>query len=457
MAPLNKSNPLLTEEFLGDLYSSCLNNEYILAVMTEHLDKSMLPNKDYQALHTAITDYYKKNKKIPQESVIMQSLASSRAARSLFDEILSDYNNALPTADAMAQLETYIKQVKFQKTYQELIDLYNRTGVDAATKRLVEYSDWVNKFSLQSAEFVDITGNFTQRYVQNKEKRNTEGQAKEVVRFYIDELDIRNQSRNLRGQLSCFLAPTGVGKSHIARWVGKCACQMDGLNVLHFQLEGSEAEVIDAYSASLASCSTYKFENGLLTDKELQEIEEELKQVSGKLYVKSYPKFNSQVSTKDIHKAIQDFKRKYKFAPDIIIIDSMDLLTDASGKHYSDQGERLKRINVANDLKDLASDENVWIVVTYQSTIENQEWLNDEKNVLTAYNTAEAKGLARPLTHLITLNQSSREEKEGTMRLHVAKARFFRKGEAFRIATDYEHERFYDKKRTMNLALCSRS
>jgi hypothetical protein len=63
MAPLNKSNPLLTEEFLGDLYSSCLNNEYILAVMTEHLDKSMLPNKDYQALHTAITDYYKKNKK----------------------------------------------------------------------------------------------------------------------------------------------------------------------------------------------------------------------------------------------------------------------------------------------------------------------------------------------------------------------------------------------------------
>lgn len=129
----------------------------------------------------------------------------------------------------------------------------------------------------------------------------------------------------------------------------------------------------------------------------------------------------------------------------------MDLLTDSSGQHYTEKGERLKRIKVANDLKDLASDENVWMVVTYQSTIENQEWLNDEKNVLTAYNTSEAKGLCRPLTHLITLNQSSREEKENTMRIHIAKSRFFKKGEPFKIATDYEHETFYDRQRTMNI------
>ena len=36
---------------------------------------------------------------------------------------------------------------------------------------------------------------------------------------------------------------------------------------------------------------------------------------------------------------------------------------------------RSKRIAVANDLKDLAADEKVWMVVTYQSTIEDREWL----------------------------------------------------------------------------------
>ena len=65
------------------------------------------------------------------------------------------------------------------------------------------------------------------------------------------------------------------------------------------------------------------------------------------------------------------------------------------------------KIAVANDLKDIAGDEDVWIVVTYQATVENRDWLNDEKNVLTEYNCSEAKGLARPMTHLISLNQGS--------------------------------------------------
>ncbi|MFR2062318.1 MAG: hypothetical protein ACLS37_10860 [Alistipes sp.] len=48
--------------------------------------------------------------------------------------------------------------------------------------------------------------------------------------------------------------------------------------------------------------------------------------------------------------------------------------------------------------------------------------------MLTEYNCSEAKGLARPCTHLISMNQSSAERKECLMRLHVAKSRFFRKG-----------------------------
>ena len=137
--------------------------------------------------------------------------------------------------------------------------------------------------------------------------------------------------------------------------------------------------------------------------------------------------------------------------PDVVIIDSMDLLTDSSGRKWSETGERYKRIAVANDLKDLAADSNVWMVVTYQATIENRDWLNDESKVLTEYNCAEAKGLSRPMTHLITLNQSDNERKENTMRLNVAKSRFFKKKEPFKIATDYDNECFYDKMRTMNL------
>lgn len=106
---------------------------------------------------------------------------------------------------------------------------------------------------------------------------------------------------------------------------------------------------------------------------------------------------------------------------------------------------------MTNDLKDLAADEKVWMVVTYQSTIEDREWLNDERNVLTEYNCSEAKGLSSPCTHLISLNQPSADRKKNMMRLHVAKSRFSKKGNTIRIATDYDNEVFYDSQRTLNL------
>lgn len=433
-----------------DLYYTCLNNDYILALVVEHIELKQLPDRDFQAIHKVIKEYYKKNKKAPSFSVLKQSLTRQRGAMELLDDI-ADTAHTLWTDDALAQLDGYIRQVKFQQAYKEAGELYNKSGFMESEKRMSEYHEWAEGFSLVSAEFVDVVGSFSTRFKANRQKHNSASKKVPITRFYIDELDSRNNGRNLRGQLTCFLAPSGVGKSHIARWIGKNACQIDGLNVLHIQLEGSEDEVVDAYAASLVSCNSFKYETGTLRDSEVEQMEEMLKEISGNLHVKSYPKFGAHVSTIDVNTAIQDYKKRFGFSPDVVIIDSMDLLTDSSGQHYTEKGERLKRIKVANDLKDLASDENVWMVVTYQSTIENQEWLNDEKNVLTAYNTSEAKGLCRPLTHLITLNQSSREEKENTMRLHVAKSRFFKKGEPFKIATDYEHERFYDSERTMRI------
>lgn len=445
-----QQNSFLTEEFLMDLYFTCMSNDYILALVVEYIESKQLPDRDFQAIHKAIKDNYKKKKKIPSYSILKQSLVHQRGAMNLLDDIASTAR-VLETDDALSQLDGYIRQVKFQQAYKEAGDLYNKAGFDSAEERMAKYHKWSDEFNLISTEFIDVIGSFSTRFMANRQKHNSTTKKRPITRFYIDELDTRNNGRNLRGQLSCFLAPSGVGKSHIARWVGKNACQIDGFNVLHIQLEGSEDEVVDAYAASLVSCNAFKYETGTIRDSELVKMEAMLKGIAGHLHIKSYPKFGAHVSTIDINTAIQDYKKRYGTAPDVVIIDSMDLLTDSSGQHYSERGERLKRIKVANDLKDLASDENMWIVVTYQSTIENQEWLNDEKNVLTAYNTSEAKGLCRPLTHLITLNQSNREEKENTMRLHVAKSRFFKKGEPFKIATDYEHERFYDNERTMRL------
>ena len=449
-----QNNNVLTEEFLMDLFFTCMNNDYVLAVVMEQIKKSYLPDRDFISLFNQLKTYYKEYKKAPTYSILGQSVSRQKSVAALLDDIY-DSGNELGTEQALEQLENYIKQVRFQQAYKEAGELFNKADHEQASLKLQEYAEWVSTFSLRESEFVDVIGTFGIRFKGNRQKHNAVDKQLPITRFYIDELDVMNNGRDLRTQLSVFLAATGVGKSHAARWIGKNACQIDGLNVLHFQLEGSRDEVVNAYSASLVKCSTFRYETGTIRDVEVERMEEMLKNVAGKLYVKSYPKFNSHVSTVDIRNGIQDFKKRYGISPDVVIIDSIYLLIDASGRKYSENGERHKRIAVANDLKDLAADENVWMVGTYQSTIENRDWLNDEKNVLTEFNTAEAKGLARPLTHLITLNQSDRERKEHTMRINVAKSRFFEKGEPFKIATDYENEQFYDRERSLNISKVS--
>lgn len=443
---------VLTEDFLFELYYGCFQYDYVCNLVCEYMDKTYLPGRDFQSLQTYLCKYYKEHKSAPTLNIISQIVSMNKEVTALLNDI-KDCAEGVEPDIILEQFEDYLRNVKFQKTFKEIGELYAQQDREKAFKLLGSFAKWQNEFSLRQNEFIDVVDTFESRFKRNRERHNQESKLKPITRFYIDGLDEMNGGRDLRTQLTCFLAPTGVGKSHAARWVGKCAMQMDGLNVLHFQLEGSKDEVTDAYSASLVECSSFRYNTGTIRDRDFAMMLDMVKAASGTLKVRAYPKFANQVSTLDIKNGIQEYKKLFGYNPDVVIIDSMDLLTDASGRKWSENGERHRRIAVANDLKDLAGEENVWMVVTYQATIENKDFLNDESKVLTEYNCAEAKGLARPMTHLITLNQSDNEMKEDTMRLYVAKSRFFKKGDPIKIATDYEHEKFYDKERTMNIRL----
>ena len=441
---------VLTEEYLYELFFGCFEYDYVCGTVCEYMHQEYLPGRDYQSLLKYIKAYYKEHKSAPTSNIMAQIASSDRNVISLLRDIKDSAECA--TAEAIIeQFEEYIRQVRFQKTYKEMGELYVKQDKEKAMKLLSEFAEWQSKFTLKTNTFVDIASTFGSRFTKNRDLHNQESKLKTVNRFYIDELDNRNEGRDLRGQLTCFLASTGVGKSHIIRWIGRNCAWIDGLNVLHFQLEGSEEEVTDAYSAAIVGCNAFSYSCGTITDRDMNKMVEKVNSMSGTIKVKTYPKFANKVSTIDIKNSIDEYEKEFKRTPDVVLIDSMDLLEDSTGKKWSENGERYKRTNVANDLKDLASDKNIWIAVTYQSTIENRDWINDEKNVLTEYNCSEAKGLSRPLTHLITLNQSMNEAHEETMRLNIAKSRFFKKGSPFKIATNYKNETFYDRERTMDL------
>jgi len=447
----NKRNPL-SAEFLYELYSSAIRHEHICNILIMHMQKEYLPDRSFQRIQEVFRNHYNTYKTAPSYAVLSQSFTNDYDAIELintFREYDGEHNPEVVTD----MLESYIKGVKLQAVYSEVGKLYNQNKQVQAEEKLKNYAEWLSGFTLKTTSFIDVAKTFATRFKQNRQKEidNEKSGLVSVTRFYVPDLDTLNNSRNLRGQLSCFLASTGVGKSHIAKHIGIRANVDDGLNVLHFQLEGSEEEALNAYSGGLISKNAFLFERGKISDVEMNHYEAIVSRYAGSITVRSFPRFNTRVSSLDIKNGIAEYRKINGVNPDIVIVDSMDLLTDASRRVWGAEHERSKRIAVANDLKDLAADEQVWMVVTYQATIENRDWLNDEKNVLTEFNCAEAKGLARPCTHLISLNQSSAERDEDMMRLHVAKSRFFKKGDTFKIATDFDNEVFYDAARTLGL------
>lgn len=444
-------NPL-SVDFLYELFAAAMRYEAICCVLSQHVKAEYMPDKSFQKILQGISNYYRNYKSFPSYAILSQQFNGDYDAIELI-ETFRECDGEKNQEVILDMLETYIKGVRLQSVYSEVGKLYNQSKQDKAEDKLKEYAEWLSGFTLKTSAFIDVGRTFGERFYKNQQKdmESLQSSSAPVTRFYIHELDALNAGRSLRGQLTCFLASTGVGKSHIAKHVGLRACIDNGLHILHFQLEGSEAEALDAYSGGMISRNSFYFERGRIPDEEMKEFEHMVENYKGSITVRTFPRFNSRVSTLDIKNGIAEYRKLNNRSPDIVIVDSMDLLTDANRIQWDADHERSKRIAVANDLKDLASDENVWMVTTYQATIENREWLNDENNVLTEYNCSEAKGLARPCTHLVSLNQSAAERKEDTMRLHVAKSRFFRKGETLKIATDYDNEVFYDSSRTMNL------
>ena len=442
----------LTAEYLYELYSTAIRFDMVCNVLVTHMKKEYLPDRSFQRIQEVFANHYRSYKVAPSYAVLSQTFNTDYDAIELINTFREYDGNHNPEV-VIDMLETYIKGVELQSVYVQVGKLYNQNCQSQAEEKLKEYAQWLSGFTLKSTSFIDVAKTFTSRYNRNVKREaelNSSGKLP-VTRFYIPDLDELNGGRNLRGQLTCFLASTGVGKSHMAKHIGIRANVDDGLHVLHYQLEGSEEEALNAYSGGLIARNAFYFERGKISELEMRKFEKEIEKYAGSITVRSFPRFNAHVSSLDIKNGIAEYRKINGYSPDIVIIDSMDLLTDASKRQWNAEHERSKRIAVANDLKDLAADESVWIVVTYQATIENRDWLNDENNVLTEYNCSEAKGLARPCTHLISLNQSANERKEDTMRLHIAKSRFFKKGDTFKIATNYDNEVFYDVQRTLNL------
>lgn len=209
-APINP----LSAEFLYELYAAALRYDTLCGVVAENMCKEYLPDRSFQKIQEVIANHYRTYKSPPTYATLSQTFQGDYDAIELLETFREYEEENTNTESLTDMLEGYIKSVRLQKVYTEVGKLYNQNRPDKAETLLAEYAGWLSSFTLRTTAFVDVAKTFRERFEHNRrrEAESRENRLPQVCRFYIPYLDALNGGRNLRGQLTCFLASTGGGQ-----------------------------------------------------------------------------------------------------------------------------------------------------------------------------------------------------------------------------------------------------
>ena len=371
------------------------------------------------------------------------NVAPQTHIRDLFEEQLNHSNDESlfikRTLDAMEklylelnaefvlnQLDSFILSRKIYNVVNDVSDALHNGEIESA-QQLLTSSIALNDDADAPGVFLHDAENWVDFLKENEQE--------DIFSSGIQTLD-EYGVRPARQELFIFMAPTGKGKSWWAIEAGKNNVR-DHKNVLHISTENSLRQTIMRYTQSFLSLT--KKEAGALrltlfqkdklnrvskltfNEKVFEYIEggisraeiiQKLKPLNnrGKLYVKYYP---SHVLTPSHLKSLCiQLENTHKFKPDIIIVDSPNLMS-IDFRNY-----RLSLGYVFKELKRLAGELDAAIIATHQG---NKSSVSAK--LVTGSMVAEDFSIVQTADNFITYSQTAEEGELGLARILVYKAR----------------------------------
>lgn len=441
----------LSSRFIDEMIGLCLESEEILNICLNKVEFSFFPEEGYKKVWKYIKNHYQTNRTIPTIGILSQVFNYDEVIISFLSDIK---NTKLPAKqEFLTQFDSFIIESKFLLFYEEIGKDYNQgiseKEIIAKTSAFIED---VNSFSTKFNYYEPVFKGYVKRQ-EARVRRQLEsfGNLPELkAQFGIDEWDYYcNGGLNTRaGDTALILAQSGVGKSTLARSIGVHNARR-GMRVAHFQLEGSKEECEDAYDATWIGCSVYDVENVSFDEKKKKQLLKVINSIGdGEIYVESFEEFGSG-SMVDIGLRFEEMEKLYgKFG--LIIIDYLEKAQTGDGRHYKLSEERFRREAIADAMKNLAIKTKTALITFTQGSTIDPTLSNDPKWYQTRYNVAECKGLVRPFSVFATINQTSEEYENNIIRIYLDKLRKSKAGKLFKIATHFETQRFYDRKRTLS-------
>ena len=218
---------------------------------------------------------------------------------------------------------------------------------------------------LSEALSVAFDQNVGHDYVENGEERfEFYHKVEEKIEFDLDYFNKITKGGLPQKTLNIALAGTGVGKSlfmcHMA-----ASTLMQGKNVLYITLEMAEeriAERIDADLMNITMDDLHELPKKMFTDR-LSKIQTK---TNGKLIIKEYP--TASAHTGHFRSLLKELALKKSFRPDIIFIDYLNICASSRFKGNANVGSYFYIKAIAEELRELAVENNVPIMSATQTT-----------------------------------------------------------------------------------------
>lgn len=446
----------LNENFLAELFKLMFINPAVMKVCAGYLNYTLIPKEEigYKVVLRDCLEQFQSTGKLPSLGVIAQKYTINEQVQKTINEIKDA--NAVDYELIINQLEEYIRDSEFTILSKRVYDLFQEGKKAEAIQVNFEESQRILNISLRQkgGKFKKVFADFHENIKENIEESSSEKNNSRVL-FGIDALDDFTEGGGEITDTVLWIMRSGVGKSTVLRYHGLAAA-LNGEPVLHIQAEGSQKQVLNKYDQMWTSMKFGEVRRGNIPSEKLEAIDKTIAEMAlwGKdVDVYAFEKFGD-ASMLEVRNLILEYHKINGYFPKVVILDSLDLIVTGENKKVDTDPAyiKYKLQKCAQRFKDLATEFGfLGITATQTGDVSFDIW-NDPDKVITRNNTEGDRTLVKPFSFVFTGNVTLKEGEENLLRIYCDKLRDYKNnGKIFKIATDYDHGRFYDRRTTMEL------
>jgi replicative DNA helicase len=346
------------------------------------------------------------------------------------------FENPAPSPDFIREkLADFAKRTSFAELFMHGQTLYNSGETDEAYTFVLEAINNLHMISFKDDQMLGIEDFEKHRQLFMAERELFHDKIPTGI-TPLDQILMGGMSR-LEGEFGVILGGPKSGKSIALVHMGFMGLTTLSGNVAHVVLEGSTELTMWRYQSRLSGIPEQRIKTGDLSLEEEKRLEMISARYIGRLELIPFNQ-HWDYTTSDLEAKIVQLERKGK-KPDLLVIDYADLLKARSD--YKDQ--RHEQRDVFRDIKRIAYNKKIatWTGSQAQRPKDDPE----KETLLRSRSIAESFEKVRIADFICTLNQTTREEECGIMRLHADIYRANECGQTLYLFTDFARMVLYSK------------